>query len=88
MYLPKSQISLFIKHLGAVYGAVITVRLSEQTISSGEYARTVLNDRLVVIREMIPKTEAVEIFCSDKQFLKTLEETWSLSLEPEETKNV
>jgi len=79
--LPRKQIDLFKMFLEENFGATVCTRNAQEVERLGEHIRTVLGDRLVVVREITnSKAEAVEVFCSDKELLKRLEDTWNLTL--------
>ena len=81
MVLPRKQIDLFKLFLEENFGANVCTRTLDQVERLGEHLRTVIGDKLVVVREITSsKAEAVEVFCSDKELLKKLDDTWNLTL--------
>ena len=79
--LPRKQIDLFRLFLEENFGANVCTRNAQEIERLGEHLRTVLGDKLIVVREITnSKAEAVEVFCSDLVLLKNLEDTWNLTL--------
>lgn len=73
MNLPETAVPQFMQFMVEMYGVEW---VDTKGGSSGELARTMLKDRLLVIRkhEMRRSAEAVEVFCSDRALVKEIEQ--------------
>jgi len=73
MYIPKILLSMFCEFVQSQLGCELT-----SVISSDEYYRFMLGDRLVIIRPIATlEAQQFEVWCGDPHKLRVLEDAWA-----------